>query len=41
MSHGELDEVVVGRAESRDTVFETALEAVLDGIERRFAAGPT
>jgi len=27
----------VGREQSRDTVFETALEAVLDGIERRFA----
>ena len=26
----------VGREQSRDTVFEIALEAVLDGIERRF-----
>jgi AcrR family transcriptional regulator len=26
----------VGREESRDTVFDTALEAVLDGIEQRF-----
>ncbi len=30
----------VGREQSRDTVFDTALEAVLDGIERRFAATP-
>jgi AcrR family transcriptional regulator len=28
----------VGREQSRDTVFDTALEAVLDGIERRFVA---
>jgi len=28
----------VGRRQSRDTVFEMALEAVLDGIERRFLA---
>jgi AcrR family transcriptional regulator len=28
----------VGRAASRDTVFDVALEAVLDGIERRFLA---
>jgi AcrR family transcriptional regulator len=27
----------VGREQSRDTVFDTALEAVLDGIEQRFA----
>ena len=26
----------VGREESRDTIFDVALEAVLDGIERRF-----
>jgi AcrR family transcriptional regulator len=29
----------VGREQSRDTVFDTALEAVLDGIEQRFASG--
>ncbi len=29
----------VGREQSRDTVFDTALEAVLDGIEQRFAGG--
>jgi AcrR family transcriptional regulator len=28
----------VGREQSRDTVFDIALEAVLDGIERRFVA---
>lgn len=28
----------VGREQSRDTVFDTALEAVLDGIEQRFAS---
>jgi len=28
----------VGREESRDTIFDVALEAVLDGIERRFLA---
>jgi AcrR family transcriptional regulator len=28
----------VGREESRDTIFDVALEAVLDGIERRFVA---
>lgn len=28
----------VGREESLDTVFDTALEAVLDGIERRFVS---
>lgn len=27
----------VGREQSRDTIFDVALEAVLDGIERRFA----
>ncbi len=27
-----------GREESRDTIFDVALEAVLDGIERRFVA---
>jgi AcrR family transcriptional regulator len=29
----------VGREQSRDTVFDTALEAVLDGIEQRFGRG--
>jgi len=28
-----------GRAQSRDAVFEVALEVVLDGIERRYASG--